>query len=38
MTAADSFGNVVATTQTINNLFGAKFFSFPASAPSPTTT
>ncbi|WP_035704257.1 gamma-glutamyltransferase [Bradyrhizobium genomosp. I (2014)] len=24
MTAADSFGNVVATTQTINNLFGAK--------------
>jgi gamma-glutamyltranspeptidase / glutathione hydrolase len=23
-TAADSFGNVVATTQTINNLFGAK--------------
>ncbi len=25
MTAADSFGNVVATTQTINNLFGAKF-------------
>jgi gamma-glutamyltranspeptidase/glutathione hydrolase len=25
MTAADAFGNVVATTQTINNLFGAKF-------------
>jgi gamma-glutamyltranspeptidase / glutathione hydrolase len=25
MTAADCFGNVVATTQTINNLFGAKF-------------
>ncbi|MGA7804630.1 gamma-glutamyltransferase [Bradyrhizobium sp.] len=25
MTAADGFGNVVATTQTINNLFGAKF-------------
>src|SRR6478752_8454523 len=25
MTTADSFGNVVATTQTINNLFGAKF-------------
>jgi gamma-glutamyltranspeptidase / glutathione hydrolase len=25
MTAADEFGNVVATTQTINNLFGAKF-------------
>jgi gamma-glutamyltranspeptidase/glutathione hydrolase len=25
MTAADSFGNVVASTQTINNLFGAKF-------------
>ena len=24
MTAADAFGNVVATTQTINNLFGAK--------------
>src|SRR5689334_9731189 len=24
MTAADRFGNVVATTQTINNLFGAK--------------
>jgi gamma-glutamyltranspeptidase/glutathione hydrolase len=24
MTAADSFGNVIATTQTINNLFGAK--------------
>jgi gamma-glutamyltranspeptidase/glutathione hydrolase len=24
MTAADCFGNVVATTQTINNLFGAK--------------
>jgi gamma-glutamyltranspeptidase/glutathione hydrolase len=24
MTAADNFGNVVATTQTINNLFGAK--------------
>jgi gamma-glutamyltranspeptidase/glutathione hydrolase len=24
MTAADGFGNVVATTQTINNLFGAK--------------
>jgi gamma-glutamyltranspeptidase/glutathione hydrolase len=24
-TAADAFGNVVATTQTINNLFGAKF-------------
>jgi gamma-glutamyltranspeptidase/glutathione hydrolase len=24
MTVADSFGNVVATTQTINNLFGAK--------------
>jgi len=24
MTAADSFGNVVATTQTINNLFGAR--------------
>ena len=24
MTAADSFGNVAATTQTINNLFGAK--------------
>ncbi|SCB15434.1 gamma-glutamyltranspeptidase / glutathione hydrolase [Bradyrhizobium yuanmingense] len=24
MTAADSFGNVVATTQTINSLFGAK--------------
>jgi gamma-glutamyltranspeptidase/glutathione hydrolase len=24
MTAADSFGNVVASTQTINNLFGAK--------------
>jgi len=24
MTASDSFGNVVATTQTINNLFGAK--------------
>lgn len=24
MTAADSFGNVVATTQTIDNLFGAK--------------
>ncbi len=25
MTAADAMGNVVATTQTINNLFGAKF-------------
>ena len=25
MTAADAFGNVVASTQTINNLFGAKF-------------
>jgi gamma-glutamyltranspeptidase/glutathione hydrolase len=25
MTSADAFGNVVATTQTINNLFGAKF-------------
>jgi gamma-glutamyltranspeptidase/glutathione hydrolase len=25
MTAADCFGNVIATTQTINNLFGAKF-------------
>ena len=25
MTVADSMGNVVATTQTINNLFGAKF-------------
>jgi gamma-glutamyltranspeptidase / glutathione hydrolase len=25
MTAADAFGNVIATTQTINNLFGAKF-------------
>src|SRR6202790_50603 len=25
MTAADAVGNVVATTQTINNLFGAKF-------------
>jgi gamma-glutamyltranspeptidase / glutathione hydrolase len=25
MTVADAFGNVVATTQTINNLFGAKF-------------
>jgi len=25
MTAADALGNVVATTQTINNLFGAKF-------------
>ncbi len=25
MTAADCFGNVVASTQTINNLFGAKF-------------
>jgi gamma-glutamyltranspeptidase / glutathione hydrolase len=25
MTAADASGNVVATTQTINNLFGAKF-------------
>ena len=25
MTAADAFGNVVTTTQTINNLFGAKF-------------
>ncbi|HEY7846349.1 MAG TPA: gamma-glutamyltransferase [Bradyrhizobium sp.] len=25
VTAADAFGNVVATTQTINNLFGAKF-------------
>jgi gamma-glutamyltranspeptidase/glutathione hydrolase len=25
MTAADAFGNVLATTQTINNLFGAKF-------------
>jgi gamma-glutamyltranspeptidase/glutathione hydrolase len=25
MTAADAFGNVGATTQTINNLFGAKF-------------
>jgi gamma-glutamyltranspeptidase / glutathione hydrolase len=25
MTVADSIGNVVATTQTINNLFGAKF-------------
>jgi gamma-glutamyltranspeptidase/glutathione hydrolase len=25
MTAADSFGNAVASTQTINNLFGAKF-------------
>src|SRR5689334_7538603 len=24
MTAADGFGNVIATTQTINNLFGAK--------------
>jgi gamma-glutamyltranspeptidase / glutathione hydrolase len=24
MTAADAFGNVIATTQTINNLFGAK--------------
>ena len=24
MTAADAMGNVVATTQTINNLFGAK--------------
>jgi gamma-glutamyltranspeptidase/glutathione hydrolase len=24
MTAADAFGNVVATTQTINNLFGAR--------------
>src|ERR1700736_3005350 len=25
MTAADAFGNVVATTQTINNLFGPRF-------------
>jgi gamma-glutamyltranspeptidase/glutathione hydrolase len=25
MTAAAAFGNVFATTQTINNLFGAKF-------------
>ena len=25
MTVADAFGNVVATTQTINNLFGARF-------------
>src|SRR5262245_17040713 len=25
MTVADGFGNVVASTQTINNLFGAKF-------------
>ncbi len=37
MTAADAFGNVVATTQTINNLFGAKIL-IPASAPSRTIT
>src|SRR4030088_1973459 len=34
MTAADAMGNVVATTQTINNLFGAKFL-IPGLGPVP---
>ena len=37
MTAADAFGNVVATTQTINNLFGAKIL-IPGLGPCRTTT
>ena len=37
MTAADAFGNVVATTQTINNLFGAKIL-IPGLGTIRTTT
>ena len=37
MTVADAMGNVVATTQTINNLFGAKIL-IPGLGAMRTTT